>query len=119
MKYTSGSFTIEAAIIFPIILILIVHIMYLAFSLHDTVTTTADTYRYLICESQRSQTSYYSHHDSRFHGLKEMVLRSTLLDQYTPVSSNVTFTNYNNTEILLKYLVVDKNPKRKDSEYED
>lgn len=113
-----GSFTIEAAVIFPIILAILLYLIVLAFSLHDTVVSKSLSYRYLISYSMKNQ-NIYSYNDGKNFNLENDFNLISLLRKSVnfnlslkknclkAASSNysipVTFTNYNNTDLLQAY----------------
>lgn len=118
INWLPGSFTIEAAVIFPIILAVIFYLIILAFSLHDTVVSKSISYRYLISYSMKIQDAY-SYNDGRIYNIKNDFDLISILHQNVKfklalnknnlkaASSNysipVTFSNYNNTDLLQTY----------------
>lgn len=114
----NASFTLEAAVVFPIILAVILYIFLLIFSLHDTTVTKSISYRYLISYSMKMQ-DIYSYHDKVLHNINNEVQKESILNGSSdifvkPEKNNlkitsscydipVTFSNYNHTETLWAY----------------
>lgn len=114
----AASFTLEAAAVFPIILAAILSIFLLVFSLHDTAAAKAISYRYLIAYSIRTQ-NIYSYTKNTMNSINSEIQKASIINntssfslkleknnlKITSSSYNlpVTFSNYNNTELLWAY----------------
>ena len=57
---STASFTIEAAVIFPLILFILFSLLHLTFTLHDAAVAKAVSYRSLISQSTQKQPLYHS-----------------------------------------------------------
>ncbi len=57
---STASFTIEAAVIFPLILFILFSLLHLTFTLHDAAVAKAVSYRSLINQSTQMQPLYHS-----------------------------------------------------------
>lgn len=110
-KEFSGSFTLEAAVILPLVLFALIQCVLLAFTMHDIVCAKNVSYRHLIDYSMNSPNHLTLYDTCN----SEQILNET--NSFTPCytendfsvtseifSSTVTFSNYNNTEQLRKYL---------------
>ncbi len=111
----NASFTLEAAIVFPIILAVIIYIFLLVFSLHDTAVAKAISYRYLISYSMKIQ-DMYNYTDKTVYNINSKIQNTSIMNStfrfFLKSEKNnlkitcfgydipVTFSNYNNTEIL-------------------
>lgn len=114
----NASFTLEAAVVFPIILAVIIYIFLLVFSLHDITVSKAVSYRYLISYSMKIQ-DIYNYTDKIIYNIKNEIQNASILynaphffleseKNHLKITSSgysipVTFSNYNNTEILWAY----------------
>lgn len=114
----NASFTLEATVIFPIILSIIIYIFLLVISLHDTMAAKAISYRYLISYSMKIQDSY-CHHNKTADNINSEIQNVSIINNTShfflkPEKNNlkvissdyntpVTFSNYNNTKILWAY----------------
>ncbi len=114
----NASFTLEAAIVFPIILAVIIYIFLLVFSLHDTAVAKAISYRYLISYSMKIQ-DMYNYTDKTVYNINSEIQNTSIMNStfhfFLKSEKNnlkitcsgydipVTFSNYNNTEILRAY----------------
>lgn len=119
IRHLAGSFTIEAAILFPIVLTVIFCLIMLSFSIHDTVAAKNLSYRYLISYSMRNQ-GIYSYSNGFPYNIKNEFDQISILHQNPEFkfyqdknnlrifsscfSIPVTFSNYNNTDLLQAYL---------------
>ena len=113
----NASFTLEAAIIFPIILAVIFSILLLIFSLHDVVAAKNISYRYLISYSMQEQDIYK--YNNNFCNIKNEFYKSSFLGSISDFTATfkknnlrvtsscysipTVFSNYNNTERLQAY----------------
>lgn len=111
----AASFTLEASIILPIVIITIFYIILLIFSLHDAIAAKSISYRYLIAYSMTEQ-DIYKYNNGFAYNIKNEFYNASLMhnnpsfklkqdkNNLQAVSSYyslpVTFSNYNNTEIL-------------------
>ena len=57
---STASFTIEATVIFPLILFILFSLLHLTFTLHDAAVAKAVSYRSLISQSTQKQPLYHS-----------------------------------------------------------
>ena len=114
-KELRAFYTPEAAIIVPLLILILFQIVLLSFTIHDTVSAKNSSYRYLIDYSMNSpnnlnlQTIY----DTEKILENEASFSTTLMENNLRISSKlytlpVTFSNYNNTELLRKYLILKK-----------
>lgn len=115
--YINASFTLEAAVIFPIILAVIFSILLLIFSLHDTIAAKNISYRYLISYSMKEQDIYK--YNNNFCNIKNELYKGSFLNSSLDFTETLkknnlkitsscysiptVFSNYNNTEKLQAY----------------
>lgn len=113
-----ASFTLEAAVVFPIVLGVIIYIFLLVFSLHDIAVAKAVSYRYLISYSMKTH-DIYSYSDKTVHNINSQIQNICIINSTSrfflkseknnlKITSSiydipVTFSNYNNTENLWAY----------------
>jgi hypothetical protein len=109
----SGSFTVEASIIFPLIFIVIFQLLSLIFSMHDIVTAKCISYRQLISSSMKQQ-EIYAYNNSFYcydsYADAAILKHTAVFNQTTTVNhlsmksdvfnNATTFSNYNNTNVL-------------------
>lgn len=128
----SASFTIEASIIFSILLSIVFLLIRLIFTLYDVSLSKSLSYRYLICYSIESQETYAIHNTSvpdlensfrQINILNELpTFTFRLKENNLEVDSNyykvpVTFSNYNHTDHVWSYFAL-KNRKKGNIENE-
>ncbi len=112
-KNLSGSFTIEAAVIIPLLFFFLVQFILITFSMHDTVSAKNISYRYLISYSTKKNNIQTP--NAQFQ--KESLLKQhfnyteTHNERSHSINSNyfsipVTFSYYNPTDTLRNYLVL-------------
>lgn len=115
----SGSFTIEAAVIFSITLAVIFSLIRLVFLIHDSSAAKSMSYRYLISYSMQNQ-EFYSCHSKTGGLLTENVKKTFILNTIPHLTTNlkknnlsihsklytvpVTFSNYHYSEIIWSYM---------------
>lgn len=114
----NASFTLEAAVVFPIILSIIIYIFLLVVSLHDTVVAKAISYRYLISYSMKVQNQYSYNNkmaDNINNEIQKVSIMNSTFHFFLNTERNnlkiisscydipVTFSNYDNTNLLWAY----------------
>lgn len=117
--FLSGSFTIEAAVIFSITLAVIFSLIRLVFLLHDSSSAKSISYRYLISYSMQNQ-EFYSYHSKTDGSLSSKVKKVLILNKMPRLTAGlkknslfissslytvpVTFSNYHYSETMWAYL---------------
>lgn len=98
----SGYFTVEAAILLPLIFFLLFQLLLLGFRLHDTVALKSADYRLCIAQEESKQHfySYKSPFLSDYHTYLNNIL---ILNEKQTYIIPVSLDNWNNSDLLRQY----------------
>lgn len=101
-KNLSASFTIEAAILYPLLLFFLFQFILLLFTMHDSVVKKSLDYRYTIAKEMQEQ-KHYSYQNSFLSSYTTECKNTLLLKKHAVYSIEPTLTNTTNISVLYTY----------------
>lgn len=101
-KLSSASFTIEAAVIFPLLLFFMMQFLLLLFTMHDYVVTKSLDYRLALSKEMKKQSEYsYNNHFSDDYAAAFQ--QATILKKKVSYTIRPELTNTNPQSTLSTY----------------